>query len=301
MNKFKKIIRKTRLFILIKRLYRSVNYTYVYKLNGKEIKGLKIYHTRSENSSEKWMSELLSIILKTTKGTFMDVGVNIGQTLCQVKTIDESRTYIGFEPNPACNMFVQELIRVNNFQDVQIFPVGLFTDDTILNLDLYEDTITNSGGSLIKGYWEYRNIKPIRTLSVPLMKYETIIKQQKISDPKIIKIDVEGAEIEVLNSLEKVIINNNPIIIIEILSAESSENKLRIDRQEEILRFIKTKNYRLYRIIEGQTHNLEYLMPISYFDPYFDHNQCNYLFVPEYMDESVRNSFKIKETYNRKL
>ena len=110
MNKIKK---------LIKQLYWKINFQYNFKLNGTSLKGLKIYQAKTENYDEVWMGQMLKILLSVNDYAFMDVGVNIGQTLCQVKSIDNKRIYYGFEPNPACNMFVEELIRINKFSNVK--------------------------------------------------------------------------------------------------------------------------------------------------------------------------------------
>ena len=285
----KKFLKKIGIIGIVKKIYWKINYTYSYKLNNKKLKGLKIYQTKTENS-ELWMGQLLTFVLKNYSGSFIDVGVNIGQTLCQVKSIDWERKYYGFEPNPACNMFVEELIRINKFTNAKVFPVGLYTKDTIFELDLYYDDITNSGGSIIKDYWAFNNKKPERTLIVPLMSFETITKSVEIKNVGIIKIDVEGAEVEVLESLENCIKKDRPIIIIEILSAYSNDNTIRIERQNKIIAFITSMEYNIYRIIEDKNQKLERLMQIEYFDPLFDHNQCNYILVPkENMNEFVIN------------
>lgn len=292
-----KLFRKTKLFGLVKNIYRSVNFRYNINLNGKALKALKIYHTKTENS-ERWMGELLRIIFNIKKGTFIDVGANIGQTLFQVKSIDWDRNYIGFEPNPACNMFLQELMKVNNFVNVNLFPVGLYTENSIKTLYLYDDDITNSGGSIVDGYWDCRGFKPQRTMMVPLMTYETIAKISHIDNIAVLKIDVEGSELEVLQTLEKQITQFRPIIIIEILSALSEENKLRVNSQESILKFITEKNYLIYRVIVDSGQHLDSIMPIKYFDPYFDKNQCNYLFLPVELAQEVAAQFSVSESQN---
>ena len=116
---------------ILKQIYWSINFQYTFKLNGTRIRGLKIYHAKTKNIDELWMGQILGVLLKQNNGAFLDVGVNIGQTLCQVKSIDFQREYFGFEPNPACNMFVEELVRINKFPCVKIFPVGIFTEDSI--------------------------------------------------------------------------------------------------------------------------------------------------------------------------
>jgi hypothetical protein len=52
--------------------------------------------------SEPWMIDLLKIILPIEKERFIDVGVNIGQTLLKLRSISDNIDYIGFEPNPVC-------------------------------------------------------------------------------------------------------------------------------------------------------------------------------------------------------
>jgi FkbM family methyltransferase len=225
----------------------------------------------------------------------VDVGVNIGQTLMQVKSLDMNRKYIGFEPNPSCNMFVEELIRVNRFENVVLVPVGLYTEDTLMGLDLYYDDITNSGGSIIKDYWAYNHIKPHRTLMVPLMSAETIQKIVPLDNVDIVKIDVEGAELEVLISLKKIIQKRKPLIVIEILSAYSKENIIRIERQNSILNLLKELNYQIFRIIEDGYANLKGLQKIDDIDPSFNKDLCNYLLVHQTEEESTLKFFKLIE------
>jgi hypothetical protein len=111
---------------ILKQIYWSINFQYTFKLNGTRIRGLKIYHAKTKNIDELWMGQILGVLLKQNNGAFLDVGVNIGQTLCQVKSIDFQREYFGFEPNPACNMFVEELVRINKFPCVKIFRLAFF-------------------------------------------------------------------------------------------------------------------------------------------------------------------------------
>lgn len=291
-NQVKKIIRKIGLHVFIKSVFQKINYTYSYSLNGARLKGLKIYDSKTENS-EKWMGELLSILLPNSTNVVIDIGVNIGQTLCQVKSISPDCIYYGFEPNPSCNMFVDELIRVNKFRNVNLIPVGLYTSDELLELDLFEDSATNSGGSIIQDYWSYNGIKPKRKKIVPLMTYNTVVKTLDIKNVGLVKIDVEGAELEVLNSIREMLVNESPIIICEVLSAYSNDNFTRVKRQEGIIDLLNNINYSIFRIIEAKENSLSGLQKISFFDPYFNKNLCNYLFVPNDKVDFIKKHFKL--------
>jgi len=278
----------------IKKIWWGINFQYSFKLNGTKMKGLKIYQAKTRNADEKWMGQLLGVLLKLNNYAFLDVGVNIGQTLCQVKSIDFQREYYGLEPNPACNMFVEELVRINNFPNVKVFPVGIFTEDSIMELDLYYDDLTNSGASVIKDLWSYSNIKVRRTIIVPLMRYETITLNSPISKLGVLKIDVEGAELEVLEALCIKIQKDRPIIIIEVLSSLSDQNTVAVERQKAIVNLIEELSYILFRIIECKQIGISSIQRITSFDPKSDYNQSNYLIIPA---ENLAVMEKLNESF----
>lgn len=80
MKKLKSILRAMGLTKRIKNLRKSFNYTIQKRVNGKTYLIPKIYDTVFVDS-EKWMDEVLSKLFEETSGVFLDVGVNIGQTL----------------------------------------------------------------------------------------------------------------------------------------------------------------------------------------------------------------------------
>ena len=64
----------------------------------------------------------------------------------------------------------------------------------------------------------------------------------------LIKIDVEGAELEVLESIKNLIKKHKPFIIIEILPVYSKENKSRLDRLKKIELLIDEFSYHIHLI-----------------------------------------------------
>jgi tRNA G46 methylase TrmB len=118
---------------------RRLNYSRKIHINGVEI-SIPSIRGIATDASEPWMVELLGKLLREQRGAFIDVGVNVGQTLVKVKALDQDREYIGFEPNPVCVFYVQELIKANKFKNCTLFPVGLFTEDRILSLDFFQMT-----------------------------------------------------------------------------------------------------------------------------------------------------------------
>lgn len=260
-------------------IFRSVNFPYTFRLNGKTVKAMKLYDSRLV-IAEPWMSQLLERLLKLRKGVFIDVGANLGQTLCQVMTIDPTRRYFGFEPNPACNFYLQEIIRRNSFSNVTLVPVGLYTENRLLKLQFYNQNVTDAGASIVEDYWSYSGKSPVKEVVVPVMNFATVEKSFKIGAFDLVKIDVEGAELDVMLSMEQQVTKYRPFIIAEILSAYSTKNEVRLQRQQKIIEFTARNNYRIFRLIESKAGGIEYFMSIEEFDPKFDKNQCNYVFIP---------------------
>ena len=78
-----------------KGLSRRVNYVCRVRVNDNFIYIPYINGIRCK-ITEPWMIELLAMLLKEKEGAFIDVGVNVGQTLIKLKSIDINRKYIGF-------------------------------------------------------------------------------------------------------------------------------------------------------------------------------------------------------------
>src|SRR4029077_19881855 len=100
---------------------------------------------------------------------------------------------------------------------------------------------------------------------VPVFRFEEIRHILSIEEISVIKIDVEGAELEVLQSLEQTILSKLPFIFIEILPAYSIENVNRLERQKKIENLLTRWNYHICRIHtnESKVEKLELLPEIG--------------------------------------
>lgn len=83
--------------------------------------------TTNLDLSEPWMFELLRRLLGAQMGTFVDVGVNMGQTLLKVLLLDPTRRYVGFEPNPLCVYYANLIIQANGAKRATLCPAACRT------------------------------------------------------------------------------------------------------------------------------------------------------------------------------
>ena len=196
--------------------------------------------------SEVWMVVLLRKLMELKGGGFVDVGVNLGQTMLKVASIDRNREYLGFEPNPTCSDYVFELIRQNELQ-FKVIPAGLGPETQVLQLNMYREEDTDPSASLVENF---RNNPVVAWKPVVVIGWDDVPKKIRPASIGIVKIDVEGGELEVLVGLRAVLEKHKPFVLVEVLPTYNTDNRTRIDRQESIEKLLREVNYVIYRVLK---------------------------------------------------
>jgi len=224
--------------------------------------------------TEKWMNSLLRRLLRRSGGCFVDVGVNIGQTLIKVKSIDRDIEYIGFEPNPTCVFYAEKLISSNKFPNTKIIPAGISNTNEV----------ADSSASIIDNF---RPISPVLgEKAIVVLNGDKIRIDSKIT---LIKIDVEGAELMVIEGLKSFLNRDRPAIIIEILPVYEAKNQERLSRQNAIMKIMNDLNYTVLRVIKNLDNTLKEVIRIEDFGIHSDIAQSDYLLIPAESIEEVLN------------
>lgn len=228
-----------------------------------------------------WMIQLIKIINKINNGIFIDIGANVGQTLLQVKSCFDNISYIGFEPNPVCAGYIKQLIRKNSFSDCIIVSSGISFENAILNLHTLTDA--DSGATIIEDLRPKYSYKD--RFSVPVFDFSTVLKHFNINKIGIIKIDVEGAEHNVMMSIAPYLDKFRPVIICEILWAYNNEclENFKI-KNKELASLLKNSSYDIYQIIKSTDLNsIKDLKKVSEINNIVFNNEnanlCDYLFI----------------------
>jgi FkbM family methyltransferase len=180
-----------------------------------------------------WIDLLIQSFVSNDNKTFVDVGVNKGQTLLRLKTKYSEVKYIGFEPNSTCVSYALKLIKLNNYKSCTIYNVALSSNVENLVLEKNEDE--DPRASLIS---ELRPNFFSDKLNVFAIDYQSFFIEEEIS---FVKIDVEGAEYEVLKGMEKAIVRYRPVIVCEVLDSYSGE----------VLDFTQKKASRVCKFLES--------------------------------------------------
>jgi FkbM family methyltransferase len=209
-------------------------------------------------------------------GVFVDVGTNLGQTLLDVRASHPAMRYFGFEPNPRAVAYVHKLIQANDFRHSKVVCAAL--SDHVAAVDLYSvpNEAADPASTLIRSQWPHRNL----ALSQPVaaMPFDLIASSLDARPVGFVKIDVEGAELEVLRGMRQTLENDRPPVLCEVLppcggsSLEQSEQ-----RRKSITELLASVGYGMRHVgVDGSTNSVAGFSA----GPYSPQLSWDYLFLP---------------------
>jgi FkbM family methyltransferase len=220
------------------------------------------------------MLENLIQIEKEADGCFVDVGVNLGQTLLAVKSIRSDWEYIGFEPNPYCVFYTMNLIELNALEGCSIFPFGI--GETTGVMDLRLNSLTGGEGSIVAGFRSESEYK--RRIKVPILGAEFLPGELLEHKVGVLKVDVEGGELDVFRAMTPVLRKHQPLIISELLpiyDATTEQGSFRKERQDALTGILHDLGYCIIRLhLDGSRERLEEI------EVHSEIALTNYLFAP---------------------
>jgi FkbM family methyltransferase len=193
---------------------------YGFKLKGSN----SIHHVRMQDG--KFEIEEVEIFQKIYKKSdvFVDVGANIGFYSCLAKHLNLH--VIAIEPLQKNLRYHFENLKENNWDDVEVFPVGLAKCPSIGTL--YGGSST--GASLIESW---AGASKIFRKKIALSTLDILIGNRFYGKNIFIKIDVEGAEYQVLlGALHTMASHPKPTWVLEICYNEYHPESVNPDYQK---------------------------------------------------------------------
>lgn len=153
---------------------------------------------------EKFETELVKKMV-TEGDVVVDVGAHIGYyTLIFAKCVGNGGIVFAFEPEPNNFSLLSKNIEINGYKNVNLEQLAISDFDGTCVLYTFN---TSSGANRIYKPLEknYKNSKPIQIKAISLDDYFTNRPENKID---LIKIDVEGAEFNVLKGMQNIMKKN---------------------------------------------------------------------------------------------
>jgi FkbM family methyltransferase len=215
---------------------------------------------------EATLTEIFRASLALRPGAVLDVGANRGQTLIKLLSLDKDRLYIGFEPQSSCCALIERFIEDNHLTNHQVIPIGLSDEAGLARLGLC--TRNDVKASIVEEYRPREFFQRHRL--VPVFRGDDVPLVAELASVCLIKIDVEGAELEVIRGLARTIETHKPVMVFEVLpnrlvstgaSLSADIIAVRNRRYREIEAELVGRGYSLYHFDNAgcliRTHSVE--------------------------------------------
>ena len=163
--------------------------------------------------------------LQCQQGDIMvDVGAHIGVISIMYAKLYPELTIYAFEPNPESYKAMVKNLEMNSIRNVIPINKAVTSDGRTVTMDVAESL---SAGGVLQDLGPIKN-KPgnfFNTFSVPSITLKSLFKAFNIKKCKILKIDCEGSEYEILQSTPKDIFEKTEYMIGEFHTNDFLESK----------------------------------------------------------------------------
>jgi len=191
--------------------FRKINYLLLdCALHGLGVHNFKDEHTSGEKN---FLEKLLPRYIDDRHVNMIDVGANVGDYSSELKRLYPQASIWAFEPNPKTYASLQQTL---GGTDVTIENKGLGREASELSFYDRADLDGTSGhGSLYRGVIENIHKQESVELTVQIESLDRYSEANGIERIKLLKIDTEGHELEVIKGARS-LIKDNCIDLIQI-------------------------------------------------------------------------------------
>jgi FkbM family methyltransferase len=203
--------------------------------------------TKHEDNDLKTIVNNLNVNIET----IVDIGANVGNTVKMFRHKFPNSTIHAFEPNPT--VFEKLKNNCKNINRLNLNNSGVGDKKGILTLNRH----SNSGATSFKNPNSVTNptysAKIIDQIQVPVVTVNDYVNENSLSNIDLLKIDVEGFEMEVINGISEDYLKNNIKII--LIEANLIEKMIGQGLIEDIIAILRKNNFTLFNIYDLQESN----------------------------------------------
>ena len=177
---------------------------YGFRLRGEEaefeVDGTKLVAPRKFLSAyfqTSYEPELITWLQRKLRpgSVVIDAGAHVGYlSIVMAKLVGDDGHIFAIEPALENVEHLSRNVRANNLGNVDILPIALADHPGIATFNINESSDSFS-------FFEHPNTATVSTRWVPVMSIDSIFSEASLPRLDLIKIDVEGAELEVLTGL----------------------------------------------------------------------------------------------------
>jgi len=142
---------------------------------------------------------------------FYDIGANVGFfTLLGARLVGPSGRVVAFEPVPWCARAVGRNIELNDFEHAQIQQRAVGAADGSARLLV----VGEASWSHLESTGRHADVRD--EIDVEVSSLDSLVAAGSIPPPDVLKIDTEGAELQVIEGARETIAGHRPAIVCEL-------------------------------------------------------------------------------------
>tara|TARA_B100001175_G_scaffold317217_2_gene333326 strand:- start:178 stop:1041 length:864 start_codon:yes stop_codon:yes gene_type:complete len=185
---------------------------------------------------------ILFLFYKVNKWKYInaiDIGANIGLHSLILSSLDYK--VASFEPDPKTFLNLKRIVKLNKYKNISIYKkaISMKNGDVVFNR-----VINNLTGSHISGSKDYL-YGPVEQFRVKIEKLNKYLNDKKT----IVKIDAEGQEAKIINSINKKFLKNIDIVC-EINNKKNAISIYNFCKRNKLNIFTQKNNWKLSKKIQ---------------------------------------------------
>lgn len=224
----------------------------VKKMNENEIDRASELDSLSKNNlNQELISTLKKLISK--KAIFIDVGANIGQYTVYADRIMRRGSIYAIEPDPKrFERLKSNCLELEELSDNSIYPLNIAISNKDTRSSFY------IGNSSVSGGLERRNLSRFQDAGIKEVDWEEIsVEVYKLDslfekiDPDLIKIDVSGSELKILQGSIKILRRGKARFLIDG-HFEAKTDSVEVNRYMKSFGYVSKRVDRQYLFVNPQ-------------------------------------------------
>jgi len=230
-------------------------------------------------SYEKETTPILQIILKKKdRPVVIDVGANWGQTIFKIKYLSKHAIVHSFEAFPQMIQCLDKIVKINKWEDVFLNNLMLGSKKGPTQIFFKKESGMDTASPLENFQPDFDSVYTANSITL-----DEYVDFHKINSVTILKIDVEGGELEVIQGAQNMLKKMKPDILLELLYSPG-------ERQRQTIELLKQLGYLFYWITtNGSFIAQQEVMPDS------NYKFLNYFVSRKTIDELRELSIDVKD------
>ena len=196
---------------------------------------------RHSDVTEAHLLPAIAAGLALRPGAFVDGGAHTGETLLKLLVLDPERRYVGFEPQLRGADYVRRLLAANRAEG-NVVAAALGDRDG--PAELRRASELDEGATVVESFRGPDDRR--RPALVPMLRGDEALATLGVERVAILKLDLEGGELEAVRGFAETIARDQPVLLCEILPIGAGNGELerfRRGRAEELIGLLREHGY----------------------------------------------------------